>query len=200
MTSTRRKRQAGNALVAGLVVLVILIGAGGVGYIVWHRHHTGSKHPSGTTASANAPATKTTTSKPALKPCASSDMTLAQGAAEGTAGTIYKHAVITNNGAASCTLAGYPSVSMTDAGSIVLGSSATDNPLYSPATITLGSGGQAHVVLGFPQAGNFSDPNSCTAASVNLQLYLPDDTTPLTTAWVDHRCPGFSVTVFQSGA
>ncbi|HLZ14533.1 MAG TPA: DUF4232 domain-containing protein [Candidatus Saccharimonadales bacterium] len=201
------KRQQGDVLIAVVMVVVVALAAGG-GYWTWRQHEAHKKPVASTSTGTTAPQTKATagsSAKPATTPvagaaCSPTNLVLSQGSSDGTAGTIYKHAVVTNNGTVSCTISGYPTVSLLDAHGAVLGSSASDNALYPAATITLAAGGgKAHVVLGFPDAGAYGDPAACTAASTTLQLVLPGGTTPLQTAWIDQSCPEFSTTVFQSG-
>lgn len=131
--------------------------------------------------------------------CAASNLSLHMGASDGTAGTIYDHAVITNNGARKCQLTGYPAAFLLDTHNMVLGSGAASNPLYTPVSVTLASHGKAHVVLGLPDAGNF-DPGVCSAVSTTLRLYVPGSATPLHTPFASASCPGFSVTALQPGA
>ncbi len=169
-----------------LLFAIVLAGAIGAGWWAWHRH----QHQAITVP------TLAVTSAPT---CQAQDVVLSQGTADGTAGTIYKHAVITNTGSHKCTLAGYPAAFLLDSHGAVLGGGAADNPLYSPVSLTLSAGAKAHSVLGFPEAGSF-DPGVCSAASTSLQLYLPGSVTPITTTWNGHSCPGFSVTALQPGA
>ncbi len=132
--------------------------------------------------------------------CAASNLALSMGTADGTAGTIYRHAVVTNHGSGACTLAGYPAAFLLTSAAAVLGSGAAASPLYTPSTITLAAHtGQAHAVLGFPDAGNF-DPGVCSANSASLELFLPDIVSPLQTPLAQANCPGFSVTALQAGS
>ncbi|HVU59480.1 MAG TPA: DUF4232 domain-containing protein, partial [Candidatus Saccharimonadales bacterium] len=169
--------------------VLVIIAVGAAGYLVWSRSYTQGSNNSYTPAPTVSMAT------------ACGHLTLSKGSSDGTAGTIYWHAVITNAGAYACKLAGYPAAFMTDAGSISL--AAASNSLYAPATVTLAAhGGKAHAVIGLPDPGAF-DPGSVTctaAASSNLKLYLPGVTTPLQTVFGESACPGFSVTALQPGA
>jgi hypothetical protein len=121
------------------------------------------------------------------------------GTSDGTAGTIYKHAVVTNTSSKQCTITGYPAAFLVSGSGSVLGGGAASNSLYTPSVITLAAGGKAHTVLGFPEAGNF-DAGICSAAASRLRLYLPGSTSYVETAETDQSCPGFSVTAFQAGA
>ena len=170
--------ERGNVMAIVLVVIVLLI-IGGGGYWVWHKHHA---------------ARRTTT---ALGACTS--LSLSQGSSEGAAGTIYKHAVVTNNGSGSCMLAGYPAVFMLDADGMQVGSGAAANSLYAVSNITLAPGAKAHTVVAYPQQANFP-AGTCSAIGSSMKLYVPGTTLALTAPWSDYSCPGFSATALQAGA
>jgi len=132
---------------------------------------------------------------------ACSHLVLSMGSSEGAAGTNYTHAVITNNGDQDCSLSGYPTATMSDtAGQSI---TAENNSLYPVDLVTItASGGQAHVVLGLPNAGNL-DPatTDCTAAATtSLQLNLPGVDAILNASFPESACQGFTVTALHSGA
>lgn len=175
-----RSSERGSA-VPWIILVIVLIGVAAVGYWVWqHRHNT----PTPTTG---------------MSACTSDDLSLSMGTSEGTAGTIYKHAVLTNTSGASCTITGYPAAFLVDGSGGVLGDGAASSALYTPVAITLAAGGKAHTVLGFPDAGNF-DAGICSSAASQLKLYLPGSVSYLETTETDQSCPGFSATAMQSGA
>jgi len=171
------ERERGDVVMA-LLIIIILLAAGGLGYWLWHKHHK--------------PMVST-----AVGIC--TQMSLSQGSSSGAAGTIYKHAVVTNTGSVSCTLTGYPAVFMLDGGGTQVGSGAAANALYPVATITVAPGAKAHTVVAYPQQANFN-PGVCSSIGSTMKLYLPGVVTALTTTWSDYSCPGFSATSFQSGA
>lgn len=163
----------------GLVCMVVLLLASLGGWYATWRHYHGA----------------------ALTPiCATSNMRLSIGATDGTAGTQYTHVVATNQGANACTISGYPTVFLSDAGGMTVGSGAAPNALYTPATITLQPNHSAYTAVGFPDHGNFSDPSVCSGPSANVKVYLPSATTPLSAALAQYSCPGFSATAFQTGS
>ena len=174
------KKQQGSVsmivVVAAAVVIVL-----GAGYWAWHRHHHG------------------VIVEPAVGVCDPAHLQLSKGTSDGTAGTIYTHAVITNKGTTACSLAGYAAAFLLDAHGMVLGSGAASNALYAPVALIVSPGHSVHTVLGFPDAGNFS-AGACTDTSTSLQLFLPGSIAAITTAWADHYCPGFSATALQDGA
>jgi Protein of unknown function (DUF4232) len=133
----------------------------------------------------------------AKAPCTS--LSLTQGGSSGAAGTIYKNAVITNIGTKTCTLAGYPGVFMVDGGGTQVGAGAAANSLYAAVAITLAPGDQAHTVVAFPQQPNFP-PGTCSPIGSSMKLYVPGVVSPVTSAWSDYSCPGFSATALQPGA
>ena len=191
-----QRRTQGNTVVIVLLVVVIVALAAALGYFVWQYQQQKDRADSNNNAAAN---TTTGTSSPSLA-VACGNLVLSKGSSEGTAGTMYWHAVITNGGAHTCTLSGYPAAYMTDSASTIV--SAQSNALYSPSMVTLAAhGGKAHVVLGLPDPGNF-DPSTttCTAgASSVLKLYLPGLTSVLQASFGESACQGFSVTALQSG-
>jgi hypothetical protein len=54
--------------------------------------------------------------------------------------------------------------------------------------------------VGLPDAGNFDDTVTCTAAaSTTLQLYLPGLMSAIETPFKVSACPSFSVTALKAG-
>lgn len=129
--------------------------------------------------------------------CTTNNLSLSLGSAQGTAGTTYMHAVLTNKGPGNCTISGYPAAFLTSSSGTVLGAGAAASALYTPVAISLGHGQSVHAVLGFPDAGNFS-AGSCSQASHELKLYPPGMSSALETAFTQYSCPGFSITALQA--
>lgn len=135
----------------------------------------------------------------AISTCTTANINLEAGQQSGAAGTIYQHMKLTNTGAKSCTIAGFPTAFLYGSNGYALGSAAAAQSQIVPTVITLAPGETAHTTLGYPQAGNFN-PGVCSdTKSTMLRLYLPGGTaaleTPLEVAW----CPGFSSTAIQAG-
>ncbi len=182
--TTDTKDQRGDAVVWVLIV-IILITAAAVAYWLWRRNAEPISVPK--------------TIAVAVQSCKPADLTLSEGASEGTAGTIYKHAVVTNSSTHNCSIVGFPAVFLDNASGTALGDGAAPSPTLPVTSITLVPGGKAHTVLGLPDAGNF-DPSVCSVASTKLQVYIDGATDPVVGDWVDQSCPGFSSTTFQAGA
>lgn len=108
--------------------------------------------------------------------CLASALQPTLGVFQGTAGTFYQVVVLTNTSASTCTLYGYPGVSfVTKAGGQQVGAAATRNPLEPTALVTLPPGGQANMIVGLHDAGNYP-PAECQPTSVDwLRIYPPGD-------------------------
>lgn len=166
-------KQGGFGSRATTIIIVGILVFGGIGFLFgWWSHPT--------------------------KIGACTDLSLTQGSSSGAAGTIYKNAVITNTGSKSCTLTGYPGVFMLGSDGIQVGNGARANSLYAAAAVTLAPNGKAHTVVAFPQQPNFP-PGECSALGSTMKLYAPGLAAPLTAAWSDYSCPGFSATAIQPG-
>ncbi len=128
------------------------------------------------------------------------NLSLAKGTSDGTAGTMYWHAVITNNGTKDCSVTGYPVTTMTDdqGGSV----NALKSNLYPTELVTIpANGGKAHVVLGLPNPNNL-DPGTtvCTkASSSKLHLELPGVPKTVNSLFSESTCQGFTVTAIRAG-
>ncbi len=109
----------------------------------------------------------------------------------GTAGTQYRQLILTNRGTTTCTVQGFPGVSLVDAAGTQLGSPAARDGAAG-ALITLAPGASAASAVGFPDAGNFA-PGTCSTTSTNLKVYPPNQTAALLVSLATQACPGFSV-------
>lgn len=131
--------------------------------------------------------------------CAAANLHLSVGATDGTAGTEHVHLIVVNQGNASCTVAGFPAVFLTNANNNPIGSGASLSTLNSTQVVTLDPGNAAHVALAFPDHNNFSTPDACSSASTNVELYLPAASVGIAVPFVEYNCPGFMTTVFEPG-
>jgi hypothetical protein len=93
---------------------------------------------------------------------------------------VFQEIVFTNLGSTSCTLFGYPGVALA-AGTPVtqVGAAADRSAASAPALVTLAPGGKASALLRISQAENY-DANKChPTPTTYLQIYPPNQTTPL---------------------
>jgi hypothetical protein len=133
---------------------------------------------------ATAPAAMPAATGPAV--CRTADLKLSKGRSDGAAGSSYTPLVFENTGARSCTLTGFPGVSLTD--------SPTGDPIGAPAdretpkpTVTLGVGEKASALLRITVAGNYGD-RCHPATAAGLRVYPPDNTDSLYLPWQLGAC------------
>jgi hypothetical protein len=103
------------------------------------------------------------------------DLTVALGASEGTAGTMYRALVFTNSGDRTCVIQGFPGVSFVagDDGHQV-GEAAVRTGTKGPAVV-LKPGATAAAPVGFRNVTAF-DPAVCRATDVRgLRVYPPHE-------------------------
>lgn len=177
LMKVRRTSNRGSAALGFIGASVLLLMALGGWYATWHHYHYGGPTPV----------------------CTASNLNLSVGTTGAAAGTAYTHVVVANQGNATCTIAGYPAVFLTDTSNNPIGSGAALNPANAPQAITLAPGKTAHVTVGFPDHNNFSTPNACGNASVNIELYPPGATSALTAPLAQYDCPGLATTAFDAG-
>ena len=106
--------------------------------------------------------------------CTTKELTakLTQGAGGG-AGSSYPYLVLTNSGSRTCTLRGYPGVSLRH-GDTQIGAAAERDRTVDASTITLQPGQSAHSALRIVNAGNF-DSSACTPTAADTMLIYPPD-------------------------
>jgi hypothetical protein len=137
--------------------------------------------------------------------CSPGDVMLSIGRTEDKTVTTYVHAVLTNISKRTCTLNGYPVVSVLDAkGTNYATGDAQRDEQVKPQTIIVGPGEQAYTVVAFPKPTGFP-AGACLTEATTLRLYLPADAivpgmTPLTTQSTRSACPGLSATALQAGS
>src|SRR5882724_10872742 len=102
LMKVRKTSNHGSAALGVISASVLLLIALGGWYATWHHYHYGGSTPV----------------------CAASNLNLSVGTTDAAAGTAYTHVVVANQGNATCTIAGYPAVFLTDASNNPIGSGA----------------------------------------------------------------------------
>jgi hypothetical protein len=127
------------------------------------------------------------------------------GSSEGTAGSIYTTILFTNTGTVTCTLYGYPGVSLTSAPSsgAQLGAAATRSGTPAPELVRLSPGAVANAVLRIVDAGNYPASTCGLVTAHDLQIYPPNQTAPVYLASSSQACSKpvqiLTVSVVQPG-
>ncbi len=122
-------------------------------------------------------------------PCATRDLGAKVGQSQGAAGSVYTDLVFTNISGSTCTLYGYPGVSLAGGTPVTqLGAGATENPATPREVVTLVPGQEGFALLRIVQAGDFSPSGCGPAPSTYLQIFPPNQTTPIYLAYTSTAC------------
>jgi Protein of unknown function (DUF4232) len=153
-------------------------------------------HPSGSPASSAGtptPSSASTTLGPATPvpvssasapsgpgPCPTQSLKVKPGASQGTAGSVYTAIDFTNISHVTCTLYGYPGVSLTSTvPGAPIGKPAVENPATPRQLVTLQPDVTANALLRIVDAGNFP-PSRCGPVTAHyLKIYPPNQTSPV---------------------
>ncbi|HXL95271.1 MAG TPA: DUF4232 domain-containing protein [Streptosporangiaceae bacterium] len=158
--------------------------------------------PPSATAATSAPATSAAASPQdaGLPLCATADLSIKLGASQGTAGSIYVPIVFTNTGTDSCTLYGYPGVSLAGGSPLAqIGAAAARSTTTPASLITLAPGAAANALLQYTEAGNYS-PSTCTPTpATSLVIYPPGQTVSASVAYNTTGCGATSIDILHVG-
>jgi hypothetical protein len=132
--------------------------------------------------------------------CATRDLQVKAGTAEGAAGSVYQVIDFTNIGTAACTLYGYPGVSLA-AGTPVtqVGLAAARSNTAGPAVVTLQPGATGNAVLRITQALNYPQSTCSPKTTTYLQIYPPNQTTPVYLGYKSMGCTSTKVNLLTIG-
>jgi hypothetical protein len=158
--------------------------------------------PPPASAATSAPATSAAASPhdAGLPSCATADLSVKLGPSQGTAGSIYVPIVFTNTGTDSCTLYGYPGVSLAGGSPLAqIGAAAARSTTTPASLITLAPGAVANALLQYTEAGNYS-PSTCTPTpATSLVVYPPGQTASVSVAYSTTGCAATSVDILHVG-
>ncbi|MFF3915756.1 DUF4232 domain-containing protein [Streptomyces sp. NPDC001852] len=127
------------------------------------------------------------------------------GVSQGTAGSVYQVIDFTNISQSTCTLYGYPGVSLAGGSPVrQIGPAATRNTTAPRALVTLAPRATGNVLLRITDAGNYPTAQCHPTAAQYLQVYPPGQTTPIYVAYTSTACAGtvglLSVSAVQPGS
>lgn len=154
-----------------------------------------SASPGGATAAssgsgASAPgSSESGSSGPGTSACATTDLKASVGAGQGAAGSDYTAIDFTNVGGHSCTLYGYPGMSLTSSSGRQIGAAATRDRTRAPMLVTLAPGATANAVLRVTVAQNYPTGTCGPVPATSLRIYPPNQTRALR---VPYRTTGCS--------
>lgn len=186
-------------------VVIVILALGGVsGYFLGQMHKTQEVDLAKTSAKHEALAQVKTDSektqnkapaKPVMDTTCNADelsLTVKTGSDSG-AGTLAYNLELTNMGKRTCTLGGFPGVSLVNDNGNQIGSPADRAKNYTEKKLTLAPNGKVKAVVSVANSSNFSD-GQCKAGATKFRVYPPSDTGYLSVATtVDSWCPGFMI-------
>ena len=160
----------------------------------------GSPRAAGTPTPSGAGSTSPGSPGSGLAGCATQDLQVKAGTSEGAAGSLYQSIVFTNVSSASCTLYGYPGVSLA-AGSPAaqVGAAAARSTTAAPVVVTLAPGQTANALLRIVQALNYPQATCSPTATTSLRIYPPNETQPVLLPFKSTGCTSNSVKLLTIG-
>jgi Protein of unknown function (DUF4232) len=162
-------------------------------------------------APASSPAAPSTPLSPAVtgtsgpSACATSGLSVTLGAPGGYAGGVVQAIVFTNRSGATCTLYGYPGVSLVSAPPYTqIGLAARRTSTVPVKLITLAPGASANAMVQIVDALNFGSATCSPTKAAYLRVYPPNQTAPVYLANTSETCAQpvqtLSVTAVQAGS
>jgi len=141
------------------------------------------------TSSASSASTPSAGSTSSTSPsaCPTSGLKVTQSAPNGAAGHFYVTLVFTNSSAATCTLYGYPGVSLLSAAQKQIGLAAKRSGT-TVKQVTLIPGAAASAVLDIVDALNFPASTCSPVKAAYLRVYPPNQTAPVLLANTSEAC------------
>jgi hypothetical protein len=111
----------------------------------------------------------------------------------------------TNTSSTSCTLYGYPGVSLDNSGGPIGAAATRDSSHGGPTRVTLAPGARANAIVRVSEAGNYPSGTCSPDSASFLMVYPPNQTVALDVPYKSTGCKNASVklltiTVVASGA
>ena len=111
------------------------------------------------------------------------------GISQGTAGSVYTVIDFTNIGNVTCSLYGYPGVSLAGGTPVKqIGLAAAESKITPRTLVTLAPGAVANALLQIVDAGNFPPAKCGMVAAHYLQIFPPNQTTPIYLSFTSPTC------------
>jgi len=200
---TARQAIAAAAL-ASVAVLAAACGSSGGGAAP-AKTVTVTAAPPAAASSSPAPATGTPAAPGGAAPCPTSSLGLKPGLSQGAAGSVYQVLDFTNISNVTCTLYGYPGVALAGGQPVAqVGLAAGEDPTTPRKLVTLAPGQVANALLRIVDALNFPASKCGPVTTQWLQVYPPNQTTPIYLAYKTTGCSKavrtLTVSVVQHGS
>jgi hypothetical protein len=159
---------------------------------------SGSSGTSGSSGSAGSSGTVASSSAPA---CSTSDLHITTGNyGGGAAGTFWSVVDFTNVSKASCTLYGYPGVSLRDASGGQIGAAGIRDASVAAKVITLAPGATANTSVGQTDPGVYPTAKCESETSTYLRVYPPNQTVYYDLSFKSPTCANTSINMLKDTA
>ena len=141
------------------------------------------------TAAAPAPGAASPTAAGAAPACPTRSLGLKLGLAQGAAGSTFQVIDFTNISHATCTLYGYPGVSLAGGRPVMqIGLAAAESHATARKLVTLSPRAVANAVLQIAHAVNFPAARCGLVTADHLQIYPPNQTTLVSLPYTSQTC------------
>jgi Protein of unknown function (DUF4232) len=142
--------------------------------------------PAASPVPATGPASPTAAGGPA---CATRSLRVKLGLAQGAAGSTFQVIDFTNISNATCTLYGYPGVSLAGGKPVTqIGPAAAESHTTARTPVTLAPGAVANAVLRIAHAVNFPAAKCHLVTADHLRIYPPNQTTRVSLPYTSQTC------------
>jgi hypothetical protein len=126
--------------------------------------------------------------------CATRDLKATVGIAQGAAGSVYQVIDLTNIGTSSCSLYGYPGIALAGGSPVTqIGAPASRSTASAPKLVSLAAGATANTLVQITEAENYPASKCGPTPSTYLQIYPPNQTTPIYLAYKSMGCSSTKV-------
>jgi uncharacterized protein DUF4232 len=133
-----------------------------------------------TPGSSNTPAVASSSAPAGPPACPTSSLQVKLGVGQGYAGGVYVVIDFTNTGASTCTLFGYPGVSLVKGPPYTqIGLAAKRSTTTPKAVVTLAPGATANALLQIVDALNYPSASCAPTKATALKIYPPNQTEPV---------------------
>jgi Protein of unknown function (DUF4232) len=133
-----------------------------------------------TPGSSNTPAVASSSAPAGPSACPTSSLQVKLGVGQGYAGGVYVVIDFTNTGASTCTLFGYPGVSLVKGPPYTqIGLAAKRSTTTPKAVVTLAPGATANALLQIVDALNYPSASCAPTKATALKIYPPNQTEPV---------------------
>jgi Protein of unknown function (DUF4232) len=161
--------------------------------------------PQAPAATSPGTATGTPAAPGAAAPCPTRSLGLKPGLSQGAAGSAYQVLDFTNISTVTCTLYGYPGVSLAGGSPVAqVGLAASEDPTTPRKLVTLAPGQVANALLRIVDALNFPASKCGPEKTQWIQVYPPNQTTPIFLSYKTTGCSKpvriLTVSVVQAGS